>query len=83
MMQLQHKEATTIHQKGENGKVGSIMLTRFHHQSDGKGDSQKDGRGKNDSGAVVAMMTTLQQLQSLDGGLLIIIWSAGLGRAGK
>jgi hypothetical protein len=29
MMQLQHKEATTIHQKRENGMVGSIMLAYF------------------------------------------------------
>jgi hypothetical protein len=38
---------------------------------------------KVDSGAVVPMMTTLQQWQLIDGRLLIIIWWAGLGEAGE
>jgi hypothetical protein len=29
MTQMQHKEATTIHQKRENGMVGSIIIAQF------------------------------------------------------
>jgi hypothetical protein len=39
--------------------------------------------GEIDSKAAVAMMTTLHQWQSIDGGLLIVNWLASLGGVGE
>jgi hypothetical protein len=58
------------------------MLTRLHHQGDGQKD-KGTAEAKIDSGGAVAMMTMLGKMQSIDGGLLIIIWLAGLGGAGE
>jgi hypothetical protein len=49
--------------------------------STAKATAKGTAKAKIDSGVAVAIMTTIQQWQSIDGRLLIIIWSASLGGA--